>query len=407
MKKLICLLLALCLMLVLPLSCFAAGEDEVDTSGFTGDYSKFQGQNITINVYNWGEYISEGSDGESLDVNQLFEELTGIHVNYLNFATNEELYAKLKAGGADYDVIFPSDYMISRMIAEDMLEKLDYANIPNFDKNISDSFKGMAHDPNNEYCVPYMWGTVGIVYNKTMVEEAPDSWDALWDERYAGQILMFSNPRDAFGIAQFKLGYSVNTTDPVEIEEAAAELRNQKPLVAAYVMDEIFDKMEGGEAAMAPYYAGDAITMMDENSDLAFAVPKEGTNLFSDAMCIPKGSKNKEAAELYINFMCEGPVALANSEYIGYSSPNDAALDLMDDEMKSNEISYPSEEVLANTEPFLNLDEESNVLMSNLWTYIISSNDNYNQLVMPAFILAAVALSVGINVARSHKRKSK
>ena len=406
MKKFMCILLALFLLAALPLSCRAEEINGVDVSGFTGDYDKFKGQNITINVYNWGEYISEGSDGESLDVNQLFEELTGIHVNYLNFATNEELYAKLKAGGADYDVIFPSDYMISRMIEEDMLEKLDFSNIPNY-ANISDNFKNMEHDPNNEYCVPYMWGTVGIVYNTTMVEEAPDSWDALWDERYAGQILMFSNPRDAFGIAQFKLGYSVNTTDPVEIEEAAAELRNQKPLVAAYVMDEIFDKMGGGEAALAPYYAGDAITMMEENPDLAFVVPKEGTNLFSDAMCIPKGAKNKEAAELYINFMCEGPVALANSEYIGYSSPNEAALALMDEEMRNNKIAYPDEGVLDNTEPFLNLDEESNVLMSNLWTYIISSNDNYNQLVMPAFVLGAVALSIGINVARSRRRKPK
>ena len=206
---------------------------------------------------------------------------------------------------------------------------------------------------------------------------------------------------------RFKLGYSVNTTDPVEIEEAAAELRNQKPLVAAYVMDEIFDKMGGGEAALAPYYAGDAITMREENPDLAFVVPKEGTNLFSDAMCIPKGAKNKEAAELYINFMCEGPVALANSEYIGYSSPNEAALALMDEEMRNNKIAYPDEGVLDNTEPFLNLDEESNVLMSNLWTYIISSNDNYNQLVMPAFVLGAVALSIGINVARSRRRKPK
>lgn len=402
MKKLVCTLLALCLFAV-PLFASAEEAEGLDTSGYSDIYQKFQGQNITINVYNWGEYISEGSDGKSLDVNSEFEKLTGIKVNYLNFATNEELYAKIKSGGSDYDVIIPSDYMISRMIEEDMLEKLDFDNIPN-QANISKKFLNMAYDKTNEYSVPYMWGTVGIVYNKTMVDEVPDSWNALWDERYAGNILMFSNPRDAFGIAMLKLGYSVNSTDPVEIEEAAAELRNQKPLVSAYVMDEIFDKMEGGEAALAPYYAGDAITMMSENENLAFAVPKEGTNLFSDAMCIPKGARNKEAAELYINFMSEGEVALANCEYIGYSSPNDAALALMDDEMKENPIAYPDEATLENTQPYLNLPEDVNVLMSNLWTYIISSNDSYNQLIMPVFILCAAGLAVGINVTRSRRK---
>ncbi|MEG2634651.1 MAG: spermidine/putrescine ABC transporter substrate-binding protein, partial [Oscillospiraceae bacterium] len=228
--------------------------------------------------------------------------------------------AKIKSGGAHYDIIIPTDYMVARMIEEDMLEKLNYSNIPNF-SIVDDVYKGMEYDAENMYSVPYMWGLVGLIYNTTMVEDEITSWDALWDSKYIGNILMFSNSRDAFGISLLRLGYSLNDCDPTHLEEAANELKNQKMLVQAYVMDEIFNKMEGGEAAIAPYYAGDAITMMSENPNLAFVIPDEGTNYFVDAMVIPKGSQNKEAAEMFINFLCEPEISAANAEYIGYSTP--------------------------------------------------------------------------------------
>lgn len=268
-------------------------------------YTRFKGKDISINVYNWGEYISTGADEGTLDVNTEFEKLTGIKVNYTNFATNEELYAKLKGGGASYYIVIPSDYMISKMIKEKLIQKLDFDNIPNF-SYIMDNFRNMEYDPENEYSVPYTWGTVGIIYDETVVDinEEDIDWDLLWNEEYADQILMFDNPRDAFAIAEILLGYSLNTENPDELAAAAEKLKKQKKVVQGYVMDEIFDKMGAGDALIAPYYAGDALTIMEENDSLNFVVPKSGTNLFVDAMCIPKSSKQKEAAEMYINFMC-------------------------------------------------------------------------------------------------------
>ena len=253
-----------------------------------------------------------------------------------------------------------------------MLEKINFENIPNYSK-IMEAYKKSEYDPTGEYSVPYSWGTVGIIYNKTMVKETVDSWDILWDERYKGNILMFDNSRDAFGIALKKLGYSQNTTDAKKLEEAAAALKEQKPLVQAYVMDQIFDKMGNGEAALAPYYAGDAITMMDENSDLGYAVPKEGTNRFVDAMVIPKGAPNKDNAEKFINFICETDVAKEIVEYIGYSTPHQEAYEQLDDEIKSNPIAYPSEDVLKNTEFFVNLPSDVNKKMQDLWVEIKTS----------------------------------
>ncbi|MBQ8509857.1 MAG: ABC transporter substrate-binding protein [Clostridia bacterium] len=371
------------------------------------DWEKFKGQGVTINVYNWGEYISvdDGSE-ESFDTNKAFEELTGIKVNYTNFASNEELYAKLKNGGSSYDIIIPSDYMIARMINEDMLEKLDFSNIPNYETLIMDDFKGMDYDPNNEYSVPYMWGMVGIIYNTTLVDEEDDvySWDILWNEKYANNILMFSNSRDAFMIAEKYLGYSMNTTDEQELKNAAFALTEQKLLVQAYVMDEIFDKMTGGEAALAPYYAGDAITMMADNPDLAWAVPVEGTNLFVDAMCIPKGAKNKEAAEMYINFMCETMVAVKNCEYIGYSTPQKEVPQYLDPELATNPIAYPDSETLANTEAFIALPNTTTKLIDELWTSILTANETAPWTI-PVFLLGCLGLSVGINVFRTMKKK--
>ncbi len=336
-------------------------------------YEKFRNDNITINVYNWGEYIPNGED-DTIDLNAEFTKLTGISVNYSTYATNEELYAKLKGGAASYDIIIPSDYMISRMIKEDMLQPLDIDNIPNR-KFIMDTFSNPGYDEESRYSVPYTWGTVGIVYNKDKTDLTEDEidWDVLWNPDYSDQILMFDNPRDAFAIAESILGYSLNSENKKELRASAEKLKEQKKYVQAYVMDEIFDKMGAGEATFAPYYAGDAVSMMDEYDHLGFVLPKSGTNMFIDAMCIPKGAKQKEAAEMYINFMCEPEVAYAVADYIGYSTPNSGAYELLDDEVKEDGISYPDEDYLNNhTTIFRNLSDEANLYMQTLWTDIKS-----------------------------------
>lgn len=338
-------------------------------------YERFQGKGISISVYNWGEYMCNGGDG-LMDVNEEFTKLTGIKVNYTNYATNEELYAKMKSGGSNYDVIFPSDYMIARMMKENMLAPLNHENIPNA-SYINPLFHDNSYDPGNVYSIPYTWGTVVIIYNKNKIKEPIESWQVLWDERYKNEILMFSNSRDAFGIALKALGYSLNSEDPKELREATDLLKGQKPFVQSYVMDQIFDKMEANEAMIAPYYAGDAISMMESNEDLAVAFPKEGTNLFVDAVCIPANSDNQEAAEMYINFLNEPKVAADNIEYIGYSSPNLAAFDLLDEEIQNNEIIYPSMEILEQSEQFINLSDETNLRMDQLWTEVLASKGSF------------------------------
>lgn len=379
------------------------GNTELDASLFSDyDYSKLRGQGITLNVANWGEYMAV-NDPEYIDINEAFEEITGIEVNYKTYATNEELYSKLKSGGADYDIVVPSDYMISRMIGEDMLLKLDYNNIPNF-SYIKDVYINPEYDPTNEYTVPYLWGIVCLIYNTEMINEEITSWGALWDEKYMDDILMFNNPRDAFGIACTYLGYSQNTEDENELELAAKKLTEQKEIVQAYVMDEIFDKMEGGSAAIAPYYAGDAVTMMAENPALTYCLPEEGTNLFMDAICIPKGAKNKEAAEMYINFLCETEIAYANCDYVGYSTPHTAAYELLDEEVKNNELQYPSDEYLAKTETFKNLSDDTNALMQELWNQMKKSRSASVWLI-PIVLVVAVAAIVIINIRRAKKKK--
>lgn len=396
---------------VLVFSSMTLGVAAEETSGYDMNYySQLKGKDVTINVYNWGEYISNGDD-DSLDINALFEELTGIRINYTQFDTNESLYAKLKSGGTTYDVIFPSDYMVSRMIDEDMLEPLDFENIPNF-QYISEKFKNPSYDPENLYSVPYTWGTVGLIYNYDMLGFDPDSWDIMWDENYAKQILQFSNSRDAFAIALLRLGYSINTEDKLELDQAAQMLKEEKPMVQAYVMDQIFDKMQGNEAAIAPYYAGDAINMMAVNDSLRFVIPKEGTNLFFDAVCIPKHKEDTEesrlrklASEMYINFLNEPDIAAANIEYIQYSTPNDAALALLDEETRNNPIAYPSDEVLENTEVYVNLSEDTNLYLDQLWTQIMSAGAGYNYWSMPLFLLGALALSVFITIWKKNRRR--
>lgn len=284
------------------------------------------GETITLNVYNWGEYISDGSDG-SIDVNAEFEKYCkskgyNVKVNYMMFDSNESMYNKIKTGAVSYDVVIPSDYMIARMIEEDMLEELDYGNIPNF-KYIDSTYLNPYYDEEQKYTVPYFVGIIGIIYNTEHVDEADiGSWDLLWNEKYQGKILQFNNSRDAFGTAQFKNGYSVNSTNEEEWRSALESLKSQKPLLQAYVMDEVFNKMENGSAWIAPYYVGDFLSMYEENDKLGFYYPEGGTNIFADAMCIPKGAENKEIAEMYINFMLESEIGAANSEFVYYATPN-------------------------------------------------------------------------------------
>lgn len=401
MKRLIYLVFAALLPVLFMLPAFADDTVEVTDESY---YTKFRGQNLSISVYNWGEYICDGSD-DTVDVNAAFEKLTGIKVLYTTFATNEELYAKMKSGGASYDIIIPSDYMVARMIAEKLVQPLNFENIPNA-RFLDKDYLYTDFDPEGAYSVPYTWGTVGIIYNTQYVdEEDTHSWDLLWDERYMGEILMFSNPRDSFAIALKRLGYSMNSTNEEQLRDACESLKDQKPLVQAYVMDEIFDKMEGEEAMIAPYYAGDAIIMADENPNLAFSIPDEGTNRFIDSICIPSNAKQKEAAEMYINFLCEPQIAAANIDFIGYSTPNLAAFELLEEEMQQNSIAYPDQTVLENTEAFVFLPSGISTLMDKLWTETLSNDENYSKWTIPAFLLVGIFFSIAINVRRMLQKK--
>ncbi|MBQ4353293.1 MAG: ABC transporter substrate-binding protein, partial [Clostridia bacterium] len=301
-------------------------------------------EGTTLNVFNWGVYISDGSEG-SFDVNAAFEALTGIKVNYMNYESNEAMYAKLKSGAVSYDIVIPSDYMIERLINENMLQKLDMPKITNYDL-IDEQYKNLFFDEANEYSVPYSVGLVGMIYNTTMVEGTPDSWGLMWDSTYADNILTFNNPRDAFAIAQFYLGSDINSTDKADWDAAAAKLKEQNAVLQARVMDEVFNKMEAGNAAVAPYYAGDFLTMQENNPDLAFVYPKEGTNIFIDSVCVPANAQNVEAAHMYINFLLEPEVALANAEYICYASPNTAVVENPAYSFYQDEILYPSADTL-------------------------------------------------------------
>lgn len=270
-----------------------------------------------INVYNWGDFIAE-------DVIEMFTNETGIEVNYNTFASNEDAYTKIKNGGDSYDVVILSDYMIDRMINEKLLSELDFANVPNY-SHVHERFKHLPFDSDNQYSVPYMWGTVGILYNKKMVDK-PISWNALWNEKYKNQIYMYDSQRDALGVALKKLGYSLNTCDINELHEAKLELVNQKKLVQAYVGDAVKDKMIACEGALAVVYSGDALFCMQENSDLDYVIPIEGSNAWYDSMVIPKNTQHKKLAEAFINFMTRPDIAKLNTQYIGYSTVNKTAL---------------------------------------------------------------------------------
>lgn len=361
---------------------------------------------VTINVYNWGQYIADGTD-DSLDVIEAFEEAyPNIKVNYMTFDSNESMYTKLKAGGSSFDIIIPSDYMIDKLIQEDMLEELDFSNIPNY-ATIDEGFKNLAYDPENRYSVPYTWGTVGIIYNTNYVDPADvTGWEVFWNEKYSGKILMFDNPRDAFAIAQLELGYDLNTEDSVALGLSAQLLRDQKPLVQAYVMDQIFDKMERAEAWIAPYYAGDYLTMVEENPDLAFYFPEEGYNLFVDAICIPKGAEHKKEAETFINFLISPEICAQNLEYLGYSAPSTAAKELMDPEMAENPVAYPSGEVLARGAAFRALSETATQEMNTLWL-TVKTADTATTVYLILTLAAAVAVAVLWLYAKARRRAKK
>ena len=387
-KRIICALLALVLLAcALPLPARAAANE--------------------ITVYNWGQYISDGTD-ESLDVIKAFEEETGIKVHYLTFDSNESMYTKLKTGGTTFDVIIPSDYMIAKLISEDMLEPLNFDNIPNY-QYIDDTFRAQAYDPEDLYSVPYTWGTVGLIYNRNYIsDEDAESWSCLWNSKYSGKLLMFDNPRDAFAIAESMLGYSLNTEDENELRQVADLLVQQKPVLQAYVMDQIFDKMERGEAWAAPYYAGDYLTLVEENPDLGFSHPKEGFNIFIDAMCIPKGCQNKEGAEAFINFLCRPDISAANLDYIGYSTPETAAKEYLDEEVTSSPVSYPDEQTLARSESFAELSVEATQIMNDLWLSVKTDGANTTlYLVLTLLAVAAVIVFFVISGIIEKRRKAR
>lgn len=319
-------------------------------------------------VYNWGEYIDP-------EVLTMFEEETGIDIVYEEFETNEILYPKISSGAIAYDVICPSDYMIQRMIENDLLSEINFDNIPNL-KNIGKQYleQSRQFDPENKYSVPYCWGTVGILYNKMMVDELVDSWSILWDPKYKDNILMQDSVRDAFGVTLKYLGYSLNSTDLDELTEAKNLLIEQKPLVQAYVIDQVRDKMIGNEAALGVIYSGEAIYTQKENPNLEYVIPKEGSNIWIDSWVIPKNAEHKENAEKFINFLCRPDIALMNFEYITYSMPNEAARELIEDEsIRNSEIAFPDLSKYDNLETFQYLGTEADQVYGDLWNKVKSS----------------------------------
>ena len=380
MKKIAALTLAMTMALGLFLSGCAMEDNGGDTagSGSTGSAgNNSSGTNTgkrVVNVCSWGEYIDTSLIDE-------FEEKTGIEVNYQTAESNEALYSTLALGGANYDVIVPSDYMISQLIEEGMLQELDYSKIPNFEK-IDPRFRNLSYDPENLYTVPYTWGTLGIIYNTTMVDEPITSWSSMFDEKYADNVVMIRNSRDALGIALYYLGYSVNTTDESEIREAYQLLAdaNAKGVYQAFYMDEIFQAMERGNTAITAYYAGDYLTMRENNPDLAYVVPEEGSNWFVDAMCILKNAQNVDEAHEWINFIASTEANLANMDYIWYASPNSEALEQYPAwyeeqygeplDMELYEIMAAPQEVLDRCEAYLVTPPDIRNLYNELWTQL-------------------------------------
>ena len=371
MKKIISSVLLCALFLALVLTAVSCGGEEGEEAS---------GESRTLYVYNWGEYISDGSE-DSLDVNAAFEEYCrdelgiDVTVNYSTFASNEDLYAKLSSGAVAYDVIIPSDYMVARLAAEGLLAELNPEETLENYKYIDDEFKNLYYDPDNVWSVPYTFGTAGVIYNTEMVpedEENIGSWALMWDEDYTGNILQFNNPRDGFMTAQFYLGQSVNSENPDDWRAAVELLKNEKAVVQGYVMDEVFNKMKGGSAAIAPYYAGDFFTMYADNDLLSFFYPKEGTNVFVDALCIPSCVQSYDLAVEYINFMLSEEIAVANAEYICYASPNVLVKDNEEYIECMEELHPDAIDILygfdsSTMEYYFDLPDDTRMLMNSLW----------------------------------------
>ena len=407
MKKKISFLLILTVFVLLLCPVFSACSDKGAT---------------TLYVYNWGEYISDGS-AESLNVNYEFEKYCkdtlglDVEVNYSTYSSNEDMYAKISSGSAIYDVIIPSDYMIQRMVAENMLAPLDISKIPNYE-NVSNEFKGenvyYEDDSDNIYSVPYFYGMVGIIYNSDIVSEedvASQSWELMWNENYSRDILQFNNSRDAFGTALYKLGYDVNTATDEQWLEALSELKNQKDLVQGYVMDEIFNKMKSNSAAVAAYYAGDFLSMYEDNDSLAFYYPKEGTNRYVDAMCIPKNSQNYDLASEYINFMCSTEIAIANAEYTYYASPLKTVTENSEYQSYMEEVHPNAMDILYNNAqtvkatPYMNLSPERLSFVNDLWEELkVESSMGTGVKIICGIILSTLVVLVLTHTVKKRRR---
>ncbi len=343
------------------------GQEEEKASAASTAKTSTKGSGEVV-VYNWGEYIDPS-------VLKDFEKETGIKVVYEEFETNEIMYPKVESGAAAYDLICPSDYMISKMLENDLLQPINFDHVPNY-KNIDETYieESKGFDPENKYSIPYCWGTVGILYNKSMIEEGDvDSWEILWDKKYKDNILMQDSVRDAFMVAEKLLGYDINTVKEDELKKCADKLIEQKPLVQAYVVDQVRDKMIGGEAALGVIYSGEAIYTQRENEDLEYVIPKEGTNVWIDSWVIPKNARNVENAEKFLDYLCRGDIALRNFEYITYSTPNKAARDLIEDEdIRDSTIAFPTKEMLKNSDVYTNIGEEGDELYAKYWDKVKS-----------------------------------
>lgn len=402
------------LVLILMLACLVScGENDTNSTAGAGS--------TTLYVYNWGEYISDGSE-DSLDSNAAFEQYCkeelglNVKVNYSTYSSNEDLYAKLSSGSVSYDVVIPSDYMIARLAAEGLLCELNpRQTVPNY-AYIDDNFKGLYYDENEIWSVPYTYGTVGILYNTDIVaadDEDLGSWSLMWDEDYTGNILQFNNPRDAFGTAQYALGYSVNSDKESEWQEALSLLKQQKNVVQGYVMDEIYNKMKGGSAAIAAYYAGDFFTMYADNELLDFYHPTEGTNVFVDAMCIPAGTKNYDLAVEYINFMLSEEVAIANAEYICYASPNRLVYEnedyiaYMEEEIHPEAIDILYNFDMENMEFYHDLPDKTRLMMNSLWEELkIESKIGISIYIICAVIVLSLGAALTVTFIKKKIRES-
>ena len=409
MKKHISRLLLVCLLMALCISFFSSCEEQDEV--------------LTLYVYNWGEYISDGSD-DSVDVNAEFEKYCKeelditVKVNYSTFASNESMYAKVSSGSTRYDVIIPSDYMIERMVKEEMLEPLDLSKIPNYEF-IGDAFKGenVYYECNSEetYSIPYFYGMIGIIYNTSIVDgddEQLGSWDLMWDEQYKGDILQFNNSRDAFGTAQYKLGLDVNDETEENWRKALNELLEQKKIVQGYVMDEIFNKMQSGSAAIAAYYAGDYLSMYEDNEDLAFFYPEEGTNSYIDAMCIPKNAANKDLAHAYINFMCSHDIAMANALYTYYASPVTTVVEDPEYQEAMAEVHEDAMEILYSqphdpTKAYLNLSADGLSMMNVLWEELKAKSSIGDGIYIGCGVILGVLALIGISQLIKKRRWAK